>query len=64
MLAHNTFYRYRRMLLQHGVDIATVQPRENANVVKLYRVLEAVPMAIPDWAYGTPLLFTPAAKRA
>jgi II/X family phage/plasmid replication protein len=48
------------MLLEHGVDIATVQPRENANVVKLYRVLEAVPMSIPDWARGTPLLYTPA----
>lgn len=64
MLAHRTFYRYRSQLLKHGVDIVTVQPRENTNVVKLYRVLEAVPMAVPDWAYGTPLLFTPAAKRA
>ena len=63
MLAHNTFYRYRRMLLQHGVDIATVQPRENANVVKLYRVLEAVPMAIPDWARGTTLYFDPTANK-
>ncbi len=63
MLAHNTFYRYRRQLLQHGVDIATVQPRENANVVKLYRVLEAVPMAIPDWARGTPLYFDPTANK-
>jgi len=63
MLAHNTFYRYRRQLLQHGVDIATVQPRENANVVKLYRVLEAVPMAIPDWARGTTLYFDPTANK-
>lgn len=63
MLAHRTFYRYRRMLLKHGVDIATVQPRENVNVVKLYRVLEAVPMAIPDWALGTSLYFDPIANK-
>ena len=63
MLARPTFYRYRTQLLKHGVDIATVQPRENANVVKLYRVLEAVPMAIPDWARGTPLYFDPTANK-
>jgi len=63
MLAHRTFYRYRRMLMEHGVDIATVQPRENANVVKLYRVLEAVPMDVPDWARGTPLFFEPDANK-
>lgn len=60
MLSRPTFYRYRSQLLKQGIDIATVQPRENANVVKLYRVLEAVPMSIPDWARGTPLLYTPA----
>lgn len=60
MLSRPTFYRYRSQLLKQGIDIATVQPRENANVVKLYRVLEAVPMSIPDWAHGTSLLFTPA----
>jgi II/X family phage/plasmid replication protein len=63
ILARPTFYRYRAQLLKHGVDIATVQPRENANVVKLYRVLEAVPMAIPDWARGTTLYFDPTANK-
>ncbi len=60
MLAHNTFYRYRRQLLGHGVDIATVNPREVSNVVPLVRVLEAMPMQIPDWAKGTELLYLPA----
>jgi hypothetical protein len=32
-------------------------------VVKLYRVLEAVPMAIPDWARGTTLYFDPTANK-
>ena len=60
MLAHNTFYRYRRQLLDHGVDISTVNPREASNVVPLVRVLEAMPMQIPDWAKGTELLYLPA----
>lgn len=59
MLADRTFYRYRSQLLQHGVDIATVNPKEQSNVVPLVRVLEAVPMEIPTWANGTSLVFTP-----
>ncbi|HCX6121520.1 TPA: Replication-associated protein G2P [Escherichia coli] len=59
MLPHNTFYRHRRALLTLGVDIATVLPREKSNVVPLVRVLEAIPMGIPDWAYGTPLYHQP-----
>jgi II/X family phage/plasmid replication protein len=55
-----TYYRYRAVLLPHGVDIATVQPRSGAsNVVPLFRVLEAKPAPIPDWAYGTPLYYEP-----
>ena len=55
-----TFYRYRSQLLEHGVDIAIKQPREDrSNVVPLVRVLEAKPASIPNWAYGTPLLFEP-----
>ena len=59
MLAHRTFYRYRKQLLLLGVDIATVLPREKSNVVPLVRVLEAIPMGVPDWAYGTPLYHQP-----
>ncbi len=54
-----TFYRYRRQLLEHGIDIALVQPREKSNVVPLIRVLEALPVGIPDWAVGTDLYFDP-----
>jgi hypothetical protein len=28
-------------------------------VVPLYRVLEAKPVQVPDWATGTPLYFEP-----
>lgn len=58
-LPHRTFYKYRKELLPHGVDIATLQPKETSNVVPLVRVLEAVPAQIPEWAYGTPLYFEP-----
>ena len=52
----NTFYRYRRELLEAiDVDIAT---RANvSNVVPLVRVLEARPAPVPDW--GTVAMFTP-----
>lgn len=59
MLSRPTFYRYRKELLPHGIDIATRMPREVSNVVPLYRVLEAKPAPIPDWAVGTPLYFEP-----
>lgn len=62
-LSRATFYRYRAELLPHGIDLATVLPRENANVVPLVRVLEAVPASVPEWAEGTALLFEPRRRR-
>jgi II/X family phage/plasmid replication protein len=59
MFSRATFYRYRAELLQHGIDIATLVPREVSNVVPLHRVLEAVPASVPDWAEGTALYFEP-----
>jgi II/X family phage/plasmid replication protein len=63
-LPRRTFYKFRAELLPHGIDLATILPRENANVIPLVRVLEAVPASIPDWAVGTPLLFEPRRRRA
>lgn len=59
MLSRPTFYRYRAELLKHGIDIAVLKPREVSNVVPLHRVLEAVPVGVPEWAIGTPLYFEP-----
>lgn len=59
ILPHRTFYKYRSELLPHGIDIATLVPREVSNVVPLFRTLEATPASIPDWAIGTPLYFEP-----
>ncbi|WP_283159727.1 phage/plasmid replication protein, II/X family, partial [Xanthomonas axonopodis] len=54
-MSRPSFYRLRSKLLPHGVDIATLMPKEVSNVVPLYRILEAVPVSVPDWAVGTPL---------
>lgn len=58
-LSRPTFYRYRKQLLPHGIDIATLMPKEVSNVIPLYRVLEAKPAEVPAWAHGTPLYFEP-----
>lgn len=58
-LPRPTFYKYRKELLPHGIDIATLLPREVSNVVPLFKTLEAVPAPVPDWAVGTPLYFEP-----
>ena len=60
VLPVRSFYRLRAKLLPHGIDIATLQPKDAAsNVVPLHRVLQAVPVSVPDWATGTPLYFEP-----
>jgi II/X family phage/plasmid replication protein len=59
MFSKSGFYKFRAELLPHGIDIATLMPKEVSNVVPLYRVLEAKPAQVPDWAYGTPLYFEP-----
>lgn len=61
ILPKNTFYRHRRDLLEFGLDISIVKPKEESanNIVPLRRVLEMRPCGIPDWAFGTDLLFEP-----
>jgi II/X family phage/plasmid replication protein len=64
ILPKKTFYRYRSQLMLLGIDIAIRQPHEDrSNVVPLRRVLEAIPAPIPEWAYGTPLLWEPPARK-
>lgn len=57
MLSKATFYRHRRILLAHSVDLnfPPTSPDRN-NVVPLLRVVEAVPIANPDWAYHLRLI--------
>jgi II/X family phage/plasmid replication protein len=51
LLPRATFYRHRKELLKHGIDITTLRPKDKAaNVVPLVRVLEAGQVEIPEWA--------------
>ena len=64
IVARASFFRYRKEMLKHGVDIAVPQPKEpRSNVVPFVRILEARPVGVPEWARGTPLYFDPR-KRA
>lgn len=56
LLPKATFYRHRKQLLEHGVDISITcdADNESSNVVPFVRVLEAKPVSIPEWAYNYP----------
>lgn len=64
LLPIRTFYRYRKELLPHGIDIGVRQPGTPENVIPLVRVLrpEAI-VPIPTWAIGTSLYFEPKKAR-
>jgi II/X family phage/plasmid replication protein len=55
-LPKNTFYRYKRQFLEHGIDISMIQETKRNNVIPLIRYLEAEPAQIPQWAYDKKLV--------
>lgn len=59
----SSFYRYRSDLKKAiGIDISLPPPIiESNNIIPLFVPLEAKPKPIPNWAYGTDLLFEPPA---
>jgi II/X family phage/plasmid replication protein len=58
MLPRSTFYKRRRELLEHGIDIATVMPSApESNVIPIRITLVGKPVGVPAWAVGTPLYF-------
>jgi II/X family phage/plasmid replication protein len=62
MLPKNTFYRHRRALLEHGIDISMPAPPRDetqSNVVPLCKTLELKPATMPHWVSGTEYLFEP-----
>ena len=59
LLPVRTYYRHRKQLLEHGIDISIPSGKTPSNVVPLMRIIEAVPAEIPDWAEGTDLYFEP-----
>jgi II/X family phage/plasmid replication protein len=65
LLPRKTFYRYRRELMEFGVDIAVKRPGSpESNVIPLRVVLHAYPSGVPEWAKGTPLYFDPSERKA
>lgn len=57
LLPSPTFYRHRKILMDYGVDISSTHlAPEHNNVVPLMRIIEAVPVEIPSWAYERGLI--------
>jgi II/X family phage/plasmid replication protein len=60
IVARRSFFRYRKEMLKFGIDISVPQPKEpRSNVLPFVRILEAVPVGVPEWALGTSLYFDP-----
>ena len=49
-LPRMTFYRYRKELLKHGIDLLSLRPAEHRSTLHLVNVINAVPVGIPEWA--------------
>lgn len=64
-LPHATYYRHRKELLEHGIDIALRREvADRSNVVPLIRILEAKPADIPAWAFECGLVHDSAWRSA
>jgi len=63
MMSKATYYRQRKALMEYGINI-DLRPCEPAqsNVVPLFRILEAKPAEVPDWAYTKNLIHQAARK--
>ena len=62
MLSKPTFYRHRKALLEHDIDISilnTKEKQQTSKIVPLCKVLELKPAELPHWVYGTEYLFEP-----
>jgi II/X family phage/plasmid replication protein len=62
LLSRPTFYRHRKALLEHDVDISILNTKtteETAKIVPLCKVLELKPAEFPHWVSGTEFLFEP-----
>ena len=59
LMSKPTFYRHRKRLLEHGLDISIPSGNKPNNVIPLMRIIEAIPADIPEWAQGTEYYFEP-----
>lgn len=63
ILPKATFYRHRRDLLVHGIDIMLrKETADRSNVIPLIRVLEATPVGVPEWAFHQGLVHPSAVR--
>lgn len=60
------WYRHRKEIMKIiALDISLPCPAaisQASNVIPMFTVLEAKPLDVPKWAYGTPLYFEPPAR--
>ncbi len=62
-LSKPTYYKHRKELRDYGIDIALrCEVVDRSNVVPLVRILEAVPVGIPDFAFTRGLVHSSARK--
>jgi II/X family phage/plasmid replication protein len=62
ILPKNTFYRYRREMLEFGIDISVSKKDERTKPIPIKDIVNQEPAKIPSWAYGTNIYFTPKYK--
>lgn len=55
-LSKSTFYQHRSELLELGIDISNPFAADKTNIIPLVRVLEAKPVATPDWVISSGLV--------
>lgn len=59
ILPKNTFYRYRKEMMEHGIDIAVSKAHERTKPILIKDVVKREPVQIPSWALNTNIYFVP-----
>ncbi|MCF8719443.1 II/X family phage/plasmid replication protein [Nitrospina gracilis Nb-211] len=59
VLAKNTFYRYRREILKHGVDIGIPRNNPDKDLIPIRNILDQEFIRVPKWAIESGLLYLP-----
>lgn len=57
ILPRPTFYRHRKILKEHGIDIKVSPKKIQLNVIPLIRKIEAKPCKMPQWSESAGLIF-------
>jgi len=57
ILPKPTFYRHRKILKKHGIDIKVSPRKIQSNVIPLIRKIEAKPCKMPQWSESVGLIF-------